>query len=62
MAAMDLTTNEEKSEIHRFVHAALSRLQGSDRKLPQVLRTYTLRCAQEFLTCVFDFNAWRSGS
>jgi antiviral helicase SKI2 len=48
MAAMDLTTNEEKSEIHRFVQAALSRLQGSDRKLPQVLREYAWKCAQEF--------------
>ena len=39
---MDLTTNEEKSEVHRFVQAALSRLQGSDRKLPQVQRVAEL--------------------
>lgn len=38
MIAMDLTTTQEKSEIHTFFDAAVSRLKGSDRRLPQVLR------------------------
>jgi antiviral helicase SKI2 len=38
----DLTTASEKAEIHLFVDAALSRLHGTDKKLPQVIRVKEL--------------------
>ncbi|GLJ42713.1 hypothetical protein SUGI_0885500 [Cryptomeria japonica] len=36
--SVDLTSGSEKSEIHVFCEKAFSRLKGSDRQLPQVLR------------------------
>lgn len=39
---LDLTSSSEKSEMHVFITAALSRLQPLDRALPQVLRTREL--------------------
>jgi antiviral helicase SKI2 len=40
---LDLTGGSgEKSEIHVFIEKSLSRLKGSDRQLPQVLRTRDL--------------------
>lgn len=38
LTSMDLTTAVEKSDIHHFIHKCVSRLKGSDRKLPQVLQ------------------------
>ncbi len=38
LTSTDLTTSVEKHEIHVFMEAALDRLKGPDRKLPQVLR------------------------
>ncbi|XP_068188330.1 superkiller complex protein 2 [Antennarius striatus] len=35
--SMDLTTSIEKAEIHLFFQKSLSRLQGGDRQLPQIL-------------------------
>jgi antiviral helicase SKI2 len=35
---LDLLTATEKSEVHIFVEKSLARLNGSDRKLPQILR------------------------
>ncbi|KAG1365844.1 DExH-box ATP-dependent RNA helicase DExH11 [Cocos nucifera] len=42
MTGMDLTSNSEKSEIRVFCDKAFSRLKGSDRKLPQVVRVQNL--------------------
>ncbi|KAF8910025.1 ATP-dependent RNA helicase [Gymnopilus junonius] len=39
---VDLCTSVEKSEIHVAVEKALSRLKGSDKKLPQIVRTRDL--------------------
>ncbi|PPR06143.1 hypothetical protein CVT26_005365 [Gymnopilus dilepis] len=39
---LDLCTSVEKSEIHVAVEKALSRLKGSDKKLPQIMRTRDL--------------------
>ncbi|KAJ3135035.1 hypothetical protein HK100_003090 [Physocladia obscura] len=40
---LDLTTgSSEKSEIHVFIERSLARLKGTDRQLPQVLRTREL--------------------
>ncbi|XP_064458706.1 superkiller complex protein 2-like [Ornithodoros turicata] len=36
LRSQDLTTAEEKSEIHRFLHHCVSRLSKSDQKLPQI--------------------------
>ncbi|KJA28622.1 hypothetical protein HYPSUDRAFT_129128 [Hypholoma sublateritium FD-334 SS-4] len=38
----DLCTSVEKSEVHVAIEKALSRLKGSDRKLPQIVRTRDL--------------------
>eukprot|EP00873_Tetraselmis_striata_P040414 jgi/Tetstr1/460678/TSEL_005874.t1 len=38
LSAMDLTVASEKSEIHVFCERCLSRLKGTDKALPQVLR------------------------
>uniref|UniRef100_A0A7S1PGH6 RNA helicase n=1 Tax=Percolomonas cosmopolitus TaxID=63605 RepID=A0A7S1PGH6_9EUKA len=38
LTSTDLTTGVEKSQIHMFVKDSVSRLTGSDRQLPQVLR------------------------
>ncbi|KAH9486365.1 Putative ATP-dependent RNA helicase [Psilocybe cubensis] len=38
----DLCTSVEKSEVHVAVEKALARLKGSDRKLPQIVRTRDL--------------------
>eukprot|EP00041_Stephanoeca_diplocostata_P002800 m.29742 g.29742 ORF g.29742 m.29742 type:complete len:1321 (-) comp13774_c0_seq2:1735-5697(-) len=38
LRGMDLTSTTEKSEIQVFLDASVSRLSGSDRELPQVLR------------------------
>lgn len=38
LTSVDLTTSTEKHEIHVFIEAALDRLKGPDRKLPQVLK------------------------
>ena len=38
LTAIDFTTGAEKSEIHMFCQKAFSRLKGSDRRLPQVVR------------------------
>lgn len=42
MTGMDLTSNSEKSEIRVFCDKAFSRLKGSDRNLPQVVRVQNL--------------------
>ncbi|KAJ7561237.1 hypothetical protein O6H91_03G020200 [Diphasiastrum complanatum] len=42
LTAADLTSSSEKSEIRVFCDKAFSRLKGSDRKLPQVLRVQEL--------------------
>ncbi|KAJ0987857.1 hypothetical protein J5N97_006213 [Dioscorea zingiberensis] len=42
MSGTDLTTNSEKSEIRVFCDKAFSRLKGSDRDLPQVVRVQNL--------------------
>ncbi|XP_074623537.1 superkiller complex protein 2-like [Acropora palmata] len=38
LSSLDLTTSTEKSSIHVFTQKCVSRLKGSDRKLPQVSR------------------------
>lgn len=38
LSNLDLTTSTEKNQIHIFIEESLSKLKGSDRKLPQVLR------------------------
>lgn len=38
LTAADLTSTSEKSEIHLFCNKGFSRLKGSDRQLPQILR------------------------
>ncbi|EOA26057.1 hypothetical protein CARUB_v10019475mg [Capsella rubella] len=42
LTGTDLTTGSEKSEIRVFCDKAFSRLKGSDRNLPQVLRVQSL--------------------
>ncbi|XP_042452594.1 DExH-box ATP-dependent RNA helicase DExH11-like isoform X1 [Zingiber officinale] len=42
MTGTDLTSNSEKSEIRVFCDKAFSRLKGSDRNLPQVVRVENL--------------------
>ena len=38
LSSLDLTTAAEKSETHLFIERCIARLQGSDRRLPQILR------------------------
>ena len=38
LTSVDLTTNVEKSNIHVFIKKCVSRLKGSDKQLPQVLK------------------------
>lgn len=38
LSTFDMTTSAEKSEIHVFFEKSLSRLTGSDKQLPQVMR------------------------
>ncbi|ETV69679.1 hypothetical protein H257_14698 [Aphanomyces astaci] len=38
LAGMDLSSSSERSEIHVFCAASISRLQGTDQQLPQVLQ------------------------
>ena len=42
LAALDLTTSNEKSEIHVFFRKSISLLKGRDRELPQVIWTRDL--------------------
>ncbi|XP_050236549.1 DExH-box ATP-dependent RNA helicase DExH11 [Mercurialis annua] len=42
MPGTDLTSNSEKSEIRVFCDKAFSRLKGSDRNLPQIVRVQSL--------------------
>lgn len=42
MTSIDLTSSSEKSEIRVFCDKAFSRLKGSDRNLPQILRIQSL--------------------
>jgi antiviral helicase SKI2 len=42
LSNLDLTSSTEKSEIHIFIEKSLARLRGSDRELPQVIRTRDL--------------------
>ncbi|CAL5426810.1 unnamed protein product [Camellia sinensis] len=42
LSAIDLTSSSEKSEIRVFCDKAFSRLKGSDRNLPQVVRVQNL--------------------
>lgn len=42
MTSLDLTSGSEKSEIRLFCDKAFSRLKGSDRNLPQVVRVQNL--------------------
>jgi antiviral helicase SKI2 len=42
LSNLDLTSSTEKSEIHVFIEKSLARLRGSDRELPQVIRTRDL--------------------
>ncbi|XAR60693.1 RNA helicase [Bertholletia excelsa] len=42
MTGVDLTSSSEKSEIRVFCDKAFSRLKGSDRNLPQVIRVQSL--------------------
>ncbi|KAJ8749712.1 hypothetical protein K2173_012263 [Erythroxylum novogranatense] len=44
MFSMDLTSSSEKSEIRVFCDKAFSRLKGSDRNLPQIVRVQNLLC------------------
>ncbi|OMO90526.1 hypothetical protein COLO4_19087 [Corchorus olitorius] len=44
ISGTDLTSSSEKSEIHVFCDRAFSRLKGSDRHLPQVVRVQNLLC------------------
>lgn len=37
LSSVDLTVKEEKGEIHKFITACISKLNKSDRKLPQVV-------------------------
>jgi antiviral helicase SKI2 len=37
LTTMDFNTQSEKSEVHIFLQQSISRLQGSDKRLPQVL-------------------------
>lgn len=37
LLSVDLTTEKEKSAIHRFFHRCIDRLTGTDKELPQVL-------------------------
>ncbi|KAJ8373170.1 hypothetical protein AAFF_G00270760 [Aldrovandia affinis] len=37
LASMDLSSSQEKSEVHSFFQKSLSRLRGGDRQLPQIL-------------------------
>jgi len=36
LSTVNLTTAVEKSQIHQFIEESLTRLKGTDRKLPQV--------------------------
>lgn len=38
LSSVDYTTAKEKSEIHRFIQSAVSRLKKEDRDLPQILK------------------------
>ena len=38
LTSLDLTTAVEKSDIHHFIGKCVTRLKGSDRRLPQVLQ------------------------
>jgi superfamily II RNA helicase len=40
LTSVDLTTQAEKSEVHTFFGKCISRLKGSDKKLPQVYCNY----------------------
>ncbi|KAG0710204.1 Helicase SKI2W [Chionoecetes opilio] len=42
LLSQDLTTSREKGEIYTFIRRCTDRLQGSDKKLPQVLHMRTL--------------------
>ncbi|KAI8584384.1 hypothetical protein K450DRAFT_219603 [Umbelopsis ramanniana AG] len=42
LSNLDLTSSTEKSEIHVFIEKSLARLRGTDRELPQVIRTRDL--------------------
>ncbi|XVF68917.1 hypothetical protein PTKIN_Ptkin11bG0039600 [Pterospermum kingtungense] len=44
VSGTDLTSSSEKSEIRVFCDKAFSRLKGSDRNLPQVVRVQSLLC------------------
>ncbi|MBA0609301.1 hypothetical protein Godav_021378 [Gossypium davidsonii] len=44
ISGTDLTSSSEKSEIRLFCDKAFSRLKGSDRNLPQVVRVQSLLC------------------
>ncbi|WRX33604.1 DEAD/DEAH box helicase domain - like 8 [Theobroma cacao] len=44
ISGTDLTSSSEKSEIRVFCDKAFSRLKGSDRNLPQVVRVQNLLC------------------
>ncbi|KAJ8273783.1 hypothetical protein GJAV_G00105480 [Gymnothorax javanicus] len=37
LSSMDLTSSQEKSDIHSFFQKSLSRLRGGDRQLPQII-------------------------
>lgn len=37
LSSMDLTSSQEKSDIHSFFQKSLSRLRGGDRQLPQIV-------------------------
>jgi antiviral helicase SKI2 len=38
LGSLNLTNAAEKSEIHLFMERCLSRLKGTDKELPQILR------------------------
>ncbi|PRP78199.1 hypothetical protein PROFUN_13996 [Planoprotostelium fungivorum] len=38
LTGVDLTTGAEKAQIHHFIEDSVSRLKGSDKRLPQVMR------------------------
>ncbi|KAI9196543.1 hypothetical protein LWI28_024817 [Acer negundo] len=44
LSGTDLTSSSEKSEIRIFCDKAFSRLKGSDRNLPQIVRVQSLLC------------------
>lgn len=50
LTTLDLTTKDEKSEIHVFFHNSISLLKGSDQRLPQVCLYYVQTNSLEYVS------------